>query len=196
MNACSTTIVAAAASFILGVSGISSAFAQPRVLIVPGGPRASAPIGSEADRGVLHISPNPYEKSANAGYYLGLVTRSRAAPMPQRIAGTCASACTIRLGIRGACVEPNAELWFLPVLTKSGLIQTGLTRAMFAAMPGSIGPWAANATNSNATYDPARNFVSIFSNEYGLNAYSGTRGPHYAVLTGAQAIAMGAPGCR
>lgn len=30
----------------------------------------------------------------------------------KRIAGVCASACTIYLGVKNVCVDPSAELWF------------------------------------------------------------------------------------
>lgn len=186
---------AALAALTVGVTLATTAFGQ-RTLVIPGHQRAAESIGRGVDPGVFHASPSPYEKDNNVEYYLSLVAQSRARPMPQRISGTCAQACTIRLAIRGACVEPDAELWFLPALSKAGIIQTERTRAMFTVLPGALGPWAVRATNADTNYDPLRNNVSIFSPAYGYAAYAGKRGPHYAVLTGAQAMAMGAPGCR
>lgn len=185
---------AALAALTFGLTLANTAFGQ-RTLVIPAQPRAAVPAPGVYP-GPLHVSPGPYEKTDNVEYYLSLVAQSKARPMPQRIAGTCAKACTIRLGIRGACVEPDAELWFLPALSKAGIIQTERTLAMFSALPGSLGPWAAQATNADTNYDPLRNNVSIFSPAYGYTAYAGKRGPHYAVLSGAQAAAMGAPLCR
>ncbi len=183
-----------AAALLISMTG--PLLAQTRQLVIPGHQRALAGVGRGLEPGILHVSPNPYEKDDNVEYYQRLVTQSRANPAPQRISGTCAQACTMQLGIRGACVEPDAELWFLPALSKTGIIQPARTRAMFATFPGAIARWAFAATGANSPYDVRTDDVGVFSANYPNSPYGRDRGPYYAVLTGAQAISLGANGCR
>jgi hypothetical protein len=86
-----------------------------------------------------------------------------------RIAGRCASACTMYLAT--ACVTPRAVLQFHAVFDHTaGLIDPAATRDMAAYYPAPLRAWfMANAAHLS--------------------------GNQYAELSGAQAIALGAMGC-
>ena len=188
---------ALAAAALVSLCSVASAAnaASVRPLTIPGYDRAARGVGLGHDPGPFHVAPDPYERNSDVGYYQSLIAQSRVRPMPQRISGTCAEACTMRLGIRGACVDRNAELWFLPALSPGGTVLPARTRTMFSAYPGAIGHWAVRATNARATFDPIRGPTSVFDTFYGLDEYGSARGPNFAVLSGAQAIALGARGC-
>ena len=76
--------------------------------------------------------------------------------------------------------------------TANGLVRRDATRAMFSAYPSAIAHWAMLHTNANVEFDPS---PSVFNQFYGLSDYGRIHGPNYAVLTGSQAIALGARGC-
>ena len=86
-----------------------------------------------------------------------------------RIAGRCASACTMYLAT--ACVTPRAVLQFHAARNEAtGKIDRAVTRDMAAYYPAPLRKWfMANAAHLS--------------------------GNHYAELTGAQAIALGARKC-
>ncbi len=192
-------------SHIVGVLAVSASLvaigtaqgAGTRPLVIRGYDQAITSVGRGLDPDILHHAPDPYERSTNVEYYSSLIAQSRRTPMPQRISGTCAEACTMRLAIRGACVDRNAELWFLPARTSLGLVQRERTRQMFSVLPGAIGRWAYQNTNANVALDTLRANASLFNASYSTgNSYGNMKGPNFAVLTGAQAIALGATGCR
>lgn len=103
------------------------------------------------------------------------VERLRAAGTPVRIEGTCVSACTLYLGLPAACVAPGARLGFhgprtrLPGIPLPHADFERQTRVMASYYPGPIRAW--------------------FMAEARMVTES------YYVISGAQAIAMGARAC-
>lgn len=65
--------------------------------------------------------------------------RFRSASKPIRILGTCGSACTIALGF-GACVGPNAQLWFHAV-TGMGSANAIGNRWVMGFYPAGVRSW-------------------------------------------------------
>lgn len=104
------------------------------------------------------------------------VERLRAAGTPVRIEGLCVSACTLYLGLPNACVTPGAELGFhgprtrLPGIPLPHADFERQTRVMAGYYPGAIRDW--------------------FMTEARMLTTSS-----YYVLTGTQAIRMGARAC-
>lgn len=62
------------------------------------------------------MTAHPAERSADLGgnlaSYMSHVDALNREGRAIRIAGVCASACTIYLGVKNACVDLSAELWF------------------------------------------------------------------------------------
>ncbi|MCC7320316.1 MAG: hypothetical protein IT542_04980 [Rubellimicrobium sp.] len=106
---------------------------------------------------------------------LALIERYRAAGTALRIEGSCISACTLYLGLPGTCVTRGARLGFhgprtgLPGIPLPRAEFERLTRVMAAHYPPAIRDW--------------------FMTEARLT----TTGYH--VLSGVQAVAMGAQAC-
>lgn len=85
------------------------------------------------------------------------------------ISGVCASACTMKLGMRNACIEPEATLLFHQASSNGVRSELG-TRVMLYAYPQRIQQWALRSgalSSSNLT-----------------------------ALSGQEAIAMGVQSCR
>lgn len=107
---------------------------------------------------------------------VALVAQMRAAGTPVRIEGTCVSACTLYLGLPNACVAPEAELGFhgprtnMPGIPLPHADFERQTRVMAAHYPGPIRDW--------------------FMAEARLLTTAS-----YYVLTGTEAIRMGARAC-
>lgn len=107
---------------------------------------------------------------------VALVERLRAAGTPIRIEGTCVSACTLYLGLPNACVTPGAELGFhgprtrLPGIPLPHADFERQTRVMAAHYPGAIRDWFMAEARMLTT-------------------------ARYYVLSGEQAIRMGARAC-
>ncbi|MDB5597240.1 MAG: hypothetical protein JWM36_4201 [Hyphomicrobiales bacterium] len=77
-------------------------FVPAAVLILSwaaGGPVAAQPPVSQDQGGVLRA-------------YAADVARLNRARQEKRIAGLCASACTLYLGVDKVCIEPTAQVWF------------------------------------------------------------------------------------
>src|SRR4051794_79927 len=90
------------------------------------------------------------------------------------ISGVCASACTMYLGVRNVCVEPDAELWFhaahLPGEDRADPLGS---LKMLSYYPRKVRGWAIQTGALEKT------------------KWDGTK-----VLTGRQLIQMGIPRCR
>lgn len=104
------------------------------------------------------------------------VEQMRAAGTPVRIEGLCVSACTLYLGLPNACVSPGAALGFhgprtrLPGIPLPAADFERLTQVMANYYPGAIREWFMREARMLNTSD-------------------------YYVLTGRQAISMGARQC-
>ncbi|MBB4200846.1 hypothetical protein CCR94_16045 [Rhodoblastus sphagnicola] len=67
------------------------------------------------------------------------------------IAGVCASACTMKLGVRNACVYRDAQLWFHAAHGGDGRVNSLGTRILLNHYPSAIRAWVMrhNAVASN-----------------------------------------------
>ena len=95
------------------------------------------------------------------------------------IRGDCMSACTLWLGHRGACVSPDATLWFHAAAD-------GLKQAHYA------NPWLWKSAEGNRILldaYPARLRAIVVSNGW-------LETPEMHTLSGARLIALGVPACR
>ena len=90
------------------------------------------------------------------------------------IAGLCASACTMYLGVRRVCVEPHAELWFHA-----------------AHLPGEQAPDPLGSLLMLSHYPEKVRAWAIASGALEKTEWDGGK-----VLTGRQLIRMGVPSCR
>ena len=103
------------------------------------------------------------------GDYLAFVDRANASGARVEIAGVCASACTMKLGVRRACIYPDAQLWFHAARNPDGRINALGTLIMWEKYPAGVRSWAANS-----------------------GALSSAQ---FTTLSGAQAIALGVRAC-
>ncbi len=103
------------------------------------------------------------------GDYLAFVDQANATGAHVEIAGVCASACTMKLGVRRACVHPDAQLWFHAARNSDGRINALATLIMMEKYPSRVRSWAASS-----------------------GALSSSQ---FTVLSGAQAIALGVRAC-
>jgi hypothetical protein len=144
---------------------------------------AAAP--AKADRSRLEIAPHGYGFASVGGWtggfgsgfdgggrvsdYFDQVASADAAGVTIEISGTCASACTMKLGARRVCVHRDAELWFHAAHDANGGFNSLGTRIMMRQYPAGIRAWAARAG-------------ALASNDF-------------TTLSGAQAIALGIADC-
>jgi hypothetical protein len=82
-------------------------------------------------------SERVFDGGGNVSDYYG---RARYSIGPTVIAGVCASACTMKLGSRNACVEPDATLLFHQA-SYNGYRSELATRVMLYAYPSRIRRW-------------------------------------------------------
>ncbi len=101
--------------------------------------------------------------------YLDLVTSTDASGGRLEISGVCASACTMKLGARGACVHSDAQLWFHAARFDDGGLNPLGNRILLRQYPERIRNWA---LSSGA-------LTSL----------------QFTTMSGAQAIAFGVPSC-
>lgn len=133
--------------------------------------------------GVAMLSPGPAgaidvrrDMGGSVEERIGMVRALAASGTPVRISGLCVSACTLLLGVPGACVTPEARLGFhgptspLPGIPLPRPEFEQVTREMAAHYPPAIAAW--------------------FMAEARM-----TTG-RYITISGAEAIRMGARPCR
>ncbi|WP_428990254.1 hypothetical protein [Methylocapsa aurea] len=58
------------------------------------------------------FGPHPLDRGGDIPSYMNAVAAANKSGSLVVIEGTCASACTIKLGAKYRCVRPNAILWF------------------------------------------------------------------------------------
>jgi hypothetical protein len=99
---------------------------------------AFAAVSVRAQDGVGRV-----DDGGNLQSYLAEVARLNARGLEKRIAGRCASACTAYLGVRRACVEPSAEVWFHGAYDpRTGRPDPSGSLQLLAAYPPSVRSWA------------------------------------------------------
>ena len=116
-----------------------------------------------------------YDLGGEVEARIAQIQRWRATGTPVRIEGTCISACTLYLGLPNACVTPGAQLGFHGPRTR--LLGIPLPRAEFERQ-----------TQIMAAYYPGA-IRAWFMSEARMVTES------YYVLSGSQAVAMGARAC-
>lgn len=119
----------------------------------------------------------PLDQGGSIGARLRQI--SDASGQRHEIRGDCMSACTLWLGHKGACVSPDATLWFHAAAD-------GLKQAHYA------NPWLWKSAEGNrillGAY-PARLRAVVVSNGW-------LETPDMHTLSGVQLIALGVPECR
>jgi hypothetical protein len=110
-----------------------------------------------------------FDGGGRVGAYLDFVAASDAAGGRVEISGVCASACTLKLGARGACVHADARLLFHAARDADGRIDRLGTLMMLHEYPAGVRAWAKRrgALESQA----------------------------FTALSGMEAIALGVPDC-
>jgi hypothetical protein len=110
-----------------------------------------------------------FDGGGRVGAYLDLVAAANASGERMEIAGVCASACTMKLGARGACVYSDAQLWFHAARSPDGSVNALATLAMLQQYPRGVRAWA-----------KARGALTSFA---------------LTPMSGVEAIALGVPDC-
>ena len=110
-----------------------------------------------------------FDGGGRVGDYLDLVSAANASGARTEIAGVCASACTMKLGARNACVHSDAQLWFHAARNPDGEVNALGTLMMMQEYPRAIRAWATSRGALHST--------------------------QFTTMSGAQAIALGMPNC-
>jgi hypothetical protein len=110
-----------------------------------------------------------FDGGGRVGDYLDRVAAANASGERVEIAGVCASACTMKLGARGACVYGDSQLWFHAARNADGRVNPLATLIMLQQYPRGVRAWA---TARGA-----------------LTSLAMTR------MSGVEAIALGVPDC-
>jgi len=97
-------------------------------------------LGNSSARAATNYSPRPFDGGGNVQSYFANVHAANYSPRRTVIAGVCASACTMKLGIRNACVEPDATLLFHQASFNGFRSELG-TRVMLYAYPLAVRHW-------------------------------------------------------
>ncbi len=111
----------------------------------------------------------PFDGGGRVGDYLDLVSAANASGARVEIAGVCASACTMKLGARSACIHADAQLWFHAARSPDGRVNALATQIMTQEYPLRIRAWAASS--------------------------GALRSTEFTTMSGAQAIALGVRDC-
>jgi hypothetical protein len=82
-----------------------------------------------------------FDRGGYVSDYFGQVASANARGETIEISGTCASACTMKLGARRVCVHRDAELWFHAAHNNGGGLNTLGTRIMLRQYPARIRHW-------------------------------------------------------
>ena len=123
--------------------------------------------------GTPHSEARPLDRGGIIFHYQQEIAAARGAHV---ISGDCMSACTMWLGYRGSCVEPDAVLWF------------------HSASSGFEGrnPWADRSPIGSVmmadSYPPALRRLVI--------AHGWLATPEWHTLTGIEAVGLGARACK
>ena len=84
----------------------------------------------------------PFDGGGRIGDYLDFVAAANASGERVEIAGVCASACTVKLGARGACVYSGAQLLFHAARNPDGRVNRLATLMMLQEYPRGVRAWA------------------------------------------------------
>jgi hypothetical protein len=106
---------------------------------------------NSSSRAPAAFTPRPFDGGGNVLDYYGRAQAANSSSQRTVIAGVCASACTMKLGIRNACVAPDATLLFHQASYNGFRSELG-TRVMLYAYPRAIRHWVLRngALNSDA----------------------------------------------
>ena len=110
-----------------------------------------------------------FDGGGRVGDYLDLVAATDSGAGRLEIAGVCASACTLKLGARGACVHADARLLFHAARNADGRIDRLGTLMMLHEYPARVRAWA-------------RRRGALESQDF-------------TAMSGQEAIALGVPDC-
>ena len=97
------------------------------------------------------FTPRPFDGGGSVVDYYGNAQAANSSARRTVIAGVCASACTMKLGIRNACVEPDATLLFHQASYNGFRSELG-TRIMLNAYPARIRHWVMSAGALNSSF--------------------------------------------
>ncbi len=114
------------------------------------------------------LAYQPFDGGGNVFAYYSHAHEANFSPVRTVIAGVCASACTMKLGIRNVCVRPDATLLFHQA-SYNGIRSELGTRLMLSSYPSCIRRWVLRTGALDSSFPTA--------------------------LSGRQAIAMGLPPC-
>jgi len=117
----------------------------------------------------ISASASNFDAGGRLGDYLDLVASANAGEARVEITGVCASACTMKLGARGACVHADTRLLFHAARDADGRFDRLGTLMMLREYPRRIRAWA----KSRRALD-SQNFTA---------------------MSGAEAIGLGVPDC-
>lgn len=84
----------------------------------------------------------PFDGGGRVGDYLNYVGSANATGARVEIGGVCASACTMKLGARNACVSSSAQLWFHAARNPDGRVNALATLMMMQQYPAGVRAWA------------------------------------------------------
>ena len=83
-----------------------------------------------------------FDGGGRVGDYLNFVGAANASGARVEIGGVCASACTMKLGARNACVSSGAQLWFHAARNPDGRVNALATLMMLQQYPAGVRAWA------------------------------------------------------
>lgn len=112
------------------------------------GPTYAKPMHGEkpitpVEKVVFPFGPAPRDSGGLLYTYMNTVLTADILGKEVRIAGTCISACTVYLGAKRACVEPDAVLWFHAAHDpKTRVIDRRATELMATYWPQPVRDWA------------------------------------------------------
>jgi hypothetical protein len=89
-----------------------------------------------------HAFVGSFDGGGRVGDYLDFVASANASGERVEIAGVCASACTMKLGARGACVYGDTQLWFHAARNPDGRVNPLATLMMSQEYPSGVRAWA------------------------------------------------------
>jgi hypothetical protein len=110
-----------------------------------------------------------FDGGGRVGDYLDFVGSANASGARVEIGGVCASACTMKLGARGACVYADAQLWFHAARNEDGRVNLLANLMMLQEYPYRVRAWARARGALNTT--------------------------EFTTMSGVEAIALGVPSC-
>jgi hypothetical protein len=129
---------------------------------------------AKADRDIFEAMPSSFasggfDGGGSVSDYFDQIAAANAAGATIEISGTCASACTMKLGAQRVCIYRQAQLWFHAAYDDYGGLNSLGTRIMLRQYPAGIRAWASRAG-------------ALASSEF-------------TTMSGAEAIALGVADC-